>query len=93
MFNPTNRKIERLTPDYIGKLVEVRSPIFCKSRQICRTCYGDLVYQIKSRNAGLLAAQACASLSEKIMKCSTGTVELESGIISLDELWKNSQGN
>lgn len=91
MFNPTNRKIERLTSDYIGKLVEVRSPIFCKSRQICRTCYGDLVYQIKSRNAGLLAAQACASLSEKIMKCSTGYVETESGIISLDELWNKSE--
>lgn len=88
IFNSINRKIERLTEEHIGKVVEVRSPIFCKSRKICRTCYGDLIYQIKSRNIGILAAQACASLSEKIMKCSTSTVQLEdNSIISLEELW------
>ncbi len=83
-----DRKIERLTEEHIGKLVELRSPVFCKSRQICRTCYGDLIYQIKSKSIGILAAQACCSLSEKIMKCSTGMIELENNqVISLDELW------
>lgn len=87
VFNEKTRKIERLTQEHVGKLIEIRSPIFCKSRKICRICYGDLIYQVQSRNAGLLASQACASLSEKIMKCSTGLVEIEGESISLDELW------
>lgn len=68
IISKKTNKIERLTEEYIGQIVEMRSPMFCKSRKICRTCYGDLIYQIKSKNVGILAAQACASLSEKIMK-------------------------
>lgn len=86
-INPKTKVIEQLTKNYIGQIMEIRSPMFCKSRRICRTCYGDLIYQIQSQNAGVLAAQACASLSEKIMKCSTGLIETEDGIITLDELW------
>ena len=91
IINQKDRKVERLTEVHIGKFVELRSPTFCKSREICRTCYGDLIYQVRSRALGMLAAQACCSLSEKIMKCSTGLVNTEKhGIISLDELWDQS---
>lgn len=84
------RNIEKISSNSIGKIVEMRSPIYCKSRKICRTCYGDLIYQIQTQNIGILSAQATCSLSEKIMKCSTGTLQLEdNGTITLDELWKN----
>lgn len=52
----------------IGKIINLRSPIYCKSKAICRTCYGDLIYQLKSRNIGIIAAQETFSLSERIMK-------------------------
>lgn len=52
----------------IGDVISLRSPVYCKSLKICRTCYGDLMRQLKSKHIGLIAAQEVASLSEKIMK-------------------------
>jgi hypothetical protein len=52
----------------VGKIVRLRSPIFCKTDSICRTCYGDLIKQVNTRNVGMIAAQEVASLSERIMK-------------------------
>lgn len=52
----------------IGGLVKLRSSIFCQSFNICRTCYGNLIYQIKSDNVGMIAAQEVFSLAERFMK-------------------------
>lgn len=57
-----------VTKDMIGKVISLRSPVFCKSGKICATCYGKLLEQINSKNVGIIAAQECTSLSEKIMK-------------------------
>jgi hypothetical protein len=60
-IKPINNKL-------IGGLINLRSPIFCKTRKICRTCYGDLVKQLNTPNVGLVAAQEVGSLAEKVMK-------------------------
>lgn len=49
----TNANYEQL----IGKTIYIRSPILCKSPQICQTCYGDLHKSLNSRFIGIIAAQ------------------------------------
>ena len=44
--------------DYIGKVVDLYSPITCSSKEICRRCYGDLYKIHKSHYIGLIAAQS-----------------------------------
>lgn len=60
--------IKPISKDMVGQIIKLRSPIFCKSRKLCRTCYGNLLKQMNSENVGMIAAQEVASLSEKIMK-------------------------
>jgi DNA-directed RNA polymerase subunit beta' len=61
-----NDKLEKITiknyKKIVGKVINIRSPIFCKSPKICTTCYGDLYKTIRSRFIGVLAAQ---TLGEK----------------------------
>lgn len=85
-----NGKLELLTDKYIGKSINLRSPIFCKSKKICRTCYGKLLEQLKSSNVGILASQNVCSLSEKIMKCSVGLINLEDSVqyYTMDDIWE-----
>lgn len=40
-----------------GKVVELRSPIYCTSKKICQTCYGNAFKLTKSPYIGLIAAQ------------------------------------
>jgi len=40
-----------------GSVINLRSPIFCKSFKICHVCYGKLVERHKSPYIGVLAAQ------------------------------------
>ncbi|MCK5020317.1 MAG: hypothetical protein KAS32_24980, partial [Candidatus Peribacteraceae bacterium] len=61
-------RILPVTPNLEGQIVKLRSPIFCKSNKICRTCYGDLLKQIRTENVGIISAQEGFSLSERIMK-------------------------
>ena len=44
--------------DFVGKEIEIRSPIYCKSPQICKKCYGDLWKIAKTKYIGILAAQS-----------------------------------
>jgi hypothetical protein len=62
------KPIRPVTEDMIGSVISLRSPVYCKSLNVCRTCYGELLKQLKSKHIGLIAAQEVASLSEKIMK-------------------------
>jgi len=41
----------------IGDPVNIRTPIYCRSKKICHTCYGKLLYRHRSPYAGVLAAQ------------------------------------
>jgi len=75
----SRNRYELVNEKNIGNIIQLRSPMFCKSLDICRLCYGELFYQIKSQNIGIIAAQEVASLSEKFMKLFHlgGTVEIE----------------
>jgi hypothetical protein len=41
----------------IGKMIQIRSPILCKTSKICKKCYGDLHKSLNSRFVGIIAAQ------------------------------------
>lgn len=85
-----DRTIEKVSEKHIGKVVNLRSPMYCKSKSICRVCYGDLLYQVKSKNIGIIASQAVLSLSEKVMKCNVGMIEYNNKLYSFEDLWDNS---
>jgi hypothetical protein len=53
---------------YVGKEVSLRSPMFCKSEQICNKCVGELYYKMGIRNAGLLTSTMSGSLMNLAMK-------------------------
>jgi len=60
-YQMVNNKLELITKDnytdIIGKTIFIRSPILCKSPQLCKTCYGDLHKTLNSRFVGIIAAQ------------------------------------
>jgi len=81
-------KIAPINPSMVSSRIKLRTPIFCKTKQICRTCYGDLIKSIRSKNVGMIAAAEVGSLGEKIMKCQVGVVEKEDGkLYSMEDLW------
>ena len=43
--------------DIVGKMIQIRSPILCKTPKICKKCYGDLHKSLNSRFVGIIAAQ------------------------------------
>lgn len=52
LFGPDNQD------QYIGKTMDLRSPIYCKSKKLCKTCYGDLAKFYGTPFVGILAANA-----------------------------------
>jgi DNA-directed RNA polymerase subunit beta' len=50
-----------------GKTIKLRSPIFCKSPRICKTCYGTMSEKVHSKYVGVLAAQALGELSTQLV--------------------------
>lgn len=40
-----------------GTIVELRTPIYCQSKNLCLTCYGNLIKRIRSPYVGVAAAQ------------------------------------
>jgi hypothetical protein len=41
----------------VGDIIHLRTPIYCQSSKICQTCYGRLIYQLKSRFVGMISSQ------------------------------------
>ena len=41
---------------YVGKTVNMRSPMYCKGDKICNKCAGELYYRMATKNAGVHAA-------------------------------------
>jgi len=80
-----NDKLELITinnySSLIGKIIKVRSPIYCKSPEICHKCYGDTYKAVDSRFIGILAAQ---SLGEAATQLTLRTFHL-SGVASVKE--------
>ncbi len=85
-----NAKVVPISKEMIGNIINLRSPVYCQSKSICRTCFGDLLYQLNSKCVGIIAAQEVTSLSERIMKCSIGMIEYNGKLYSMEDIWKMS---
>jgi len=53
--------------DIVGEVIKIRSPIFCKSPQICHKCYGDLWKKLHSRYVGVIAAQSLGECNTQLV--------------------------
>jgi len=59
-FIMQNGKVVKFDPNEhrVGSIIELRSPIFCKSKKLCFYCYGELLKRHRTPFVGVLAAQA-----------------------------------
>ena len=89
----SNNKVVPVDSSMIGRMIRLRSPIYCQSWKICRTCYGELLRQVKSENVGIISAQEVGSLSERIMKCADGLVHYNGKLVSLTDLFDMIDSN
>jgi len=53
--------------EIVGKNLLFRSPIFCKSKNICHKCYGDLWKKLHSRYIGVIAAQSLGETNTQLV--------------------------
>lgn len=53
--------------DIIGKRIKLRSPIYCKSKKICKKCYGSLYKHLHSDQIGIIAVQAIGEISVQLV--------------------------
>lgn len=63
MYKITNENWNEI----VGKTIEIRSPILCKTPKICQTCYGDLHMSINSRFIGIIAAQTLGERATQLV--------------------------
>lgn len=67
-------KLKLLTNDniksYIGKTVNLRSPQFCTSQNLCSKCGGELYYKLGITNIGLTASKIGGSMLNLCLKSS-----------------------
>lgn len=75
-------KLEEFIPsEYrVGDVINLRSPIYCKSQKVCFTCYGKLLKRHRSPFVGILASQIIGERgTQMIMKTfhTGGAVELQ----------------
>lgn len=66
--NPIYKKITYQDYNkYVGKTINLRSPIFCKNPKVCKKCYGDMAEHIHSKFIGAVAAQALGEVSTQLV--------------------------
>jgi len=53
--------------DIVGKTIKLRSPIYCKSKKICKKCYGDLHRILHSNMVGIMAVQSVGEVSVQLV--------------------------
>ena len=53
--------------NYVGQTVKLYSPIFCKSRKICRRCYGEYNRYLKSPYIGMIASQSLGERATQLI--------------------------
>ena len=53
---------------FIGKIVKMRSPLYCKGDKLCNKCMGDYYYKMGSKNVGLLTTEIGGIILNKSMK-------------------------
>jgi hypothetical protein len=52
---------------YVDRAVNLRSPLFCKSPKVCKTCYGKSNESLHSKYIGIIAAQAMGEVSTQLV--------------------------
>jgi hypothetical protein len=67
-----NKKLKLLNDEdlnsYVGKTVNMRSPMYCKNPAICSKCMGELYYYNNMYNIGLLANRQGSTIMQLSMK-------------------------
>jgi DNA-directed RNA polymerase subunit beta' len=54
-----NKVVPFNTKDFrVGQSINLRTPIFCESKKICHTCYGELLKRTKTPYVGMIAGSA-----------------------------------
>ena len=70
--DPNTNQLVELNDDnkskYIGKIVKMRSPMYCKGDKICNKCAGNYYYKMGSKNVGLLTTEIGGIILNKSMK-------------------------
>jgi DNA-directed RNA polymerase beta' subunit len=63
-------KLEKFnSKKHLGKVIHLRSPLYCITPAICQACYGDMLLRNKTRYVGVLAGEICGErLTQTIMK-------------------------
>lgn len=64
MVELTNANIEK----YVGKVINLRSPLFCQSPKLCNKCAGNLYYKLGIENIGLTATKVSSTLLNLSLK-------------------------
>ena len=53
---------------YMGKTVQMRSPLYCVNPKLCNCCAGDIFYKMGIENVGLITAQISSDILNASMK-------------------------
>ena len=75
--------------DYIGKVVEMRSPMYCigygKEKKLCNKCAGNFYYKLGKTNIGLASGKLAGTLSNlNLQKFHDNVVRLHT--INVDDM-------
>ena len=66
-----NEKLELITSEnflsFIGKTIQVRSPIYCKEERLCHKCYGETHKTINTKFVGIVAAQSLGECNTQLV--------------------------
>lgn len=72
MYDSNGKKImlsKENAEKYYDKVMDLRTPIYCKSKKLCKTCYGNLAKFYGTPFVGILAGEAIGERgSQNIMK-------------------------
>lgn len=67
-----NKGLIQLTSEniesYYGKIVDMRSPLYCTNKQYCNKCAGDLYYKLGINNVGIISNRVGTSLLNASLK-------------------------
>ena len=72
-----------------GDMINLRTPIYCESKKICLTCYGNLVKRHKSQFIGIIAGSKIGERgTQLIMRCQDGLVHYNNNLIPFVDLFE-----
>lgn len=70
-YHIVNDQLKRITrnnySDLVGKIINLRSPVYCKSKKICKTCYGHLYRILHSNQVGIIATQTIGERATQLV--------------------------